>query len=126
MRSGFDSHYPLIYMDKKYYHRKLVRDKIPKIIKASGDKYETRVMGTREFEKELKRKLLEEAKELSNASKSKLPNELADVLEVIKSIASHYKISFKNIEKLEVEKRRKRGGFRKRLFLVWSTGKPGK
>jgi predicted house-cleaning noncanonical NTP pyrophosphatase (MazG superfamily) len=45
-------------MRKKYYHQKLIRDKIPEGIKASGDDYETRVLGKTEFEKELKKKLV--------------------------------------------------------------------
>ncbi len=44
-------------MKKKYYHQKLIRDKIPEAIKVSGDDYETRVLWKTEFEKELKKKL---------------------------------------------------------------------
>lgn len=113
-------------MKKKYYHHKLIRDKIPQKIKANGDDYETRVLGKTEFEKELKKKLVEEAKEVAKASKEELLNELVDVLELTKSIASHHKISFSKVERFQDEKRKKRGGFKKRLFLVWSTGKAGK
>jgi predicted house-cleaning noncanonical NTP pyrophosphatase (MazG superfamily) len=42
-------------MMKRYVHNKLVRDKIPEIIKATGNKGEVRVMDTREFEKELRK-----------------------------------------------------------------------
>ena len=58
-------------MRKKYYHQKLIRDKIPEGIKASGDDYETRVLAKTEFEKELKKKLVEESKEVAKASKEK-------------------------------------------------------
>jgi len=78
-------------------------------------------MGKREFEKELKKKLVEESKEVSRASKKELVNELADVLELVKSIGSFYKINFKKIEKYQIEKRKARGGFSKKLFLIWST-----
>jgi predicted house-cleaning noncanonical NTP pyrophosphatase (MazG superfamily) len=90
-------------MKKKYYHRKLIRDKIPEKIKATGDDYKAKVMGKAQFEKELKKKLVEESKELAKASKKELPNELADVLELTKSIASHYKIPFSKIEKFQEE-----------------------
>jgi len=113
-------------MKKKYYHRKLIRDKIPEKIKGTGDEFETRVMGTKEFEIGLKKKLLEESKELAKAPKGELLNELADVLELIKSIASHYKIPFPKVAKFQEEKRKKRGAFKKKLFLIWSTGKAGK
>ncbi len=111
---------------KKYYHQKLIRDRIPEKIKEHGEDYETRVLGKVEFEKELKRKLIEESKELLDAPKEELLNELADVLELTKSIASHYKIPFPKVEKFQEEKRKKRGAFKKKLFLVWSTGKGGK
>ena len=80
-------------MKKKYYHQKLIRDRIPEVIKATGDEGKTRILGEREYEKELKKKLIEESKEVLKASKEEVLNELADVLELIKSIASHYKIT---------------------------------
>jgi predicted house-cleaning noncanonical NTP pyrophosphatase (MazG superfamily) len=113
-------------MTKKYYHKKLIRDRIPEKIKASGDDYKTKVLNKLEFEKELKKKLVEESKELKKAPREDLINELADVLELIKSIAMHYKIQFSKVEKFQEEKRKKRGGFKKKLFLIWSTGKAGK
>ena len=113
-------------MRKKYYHQKLIRDKIPERIEETGDECETRVLGKTLFEKELKKKLIEEAKDLSKASKKELLKELADVLELTKSISTYYKIPFSKIEKTQKERRRKRGGFKKKLFLVWSTRKSGK
>lgn len=113
-------------MKKKYYHQKLIRDKIPEAIKTSGNDCETRVLGKAEFEKELKKKLVKEAKELAKATKENLLNELADVLELTKSIASHYKIPLSEVEKYQKEKRKKKGGFKKKIFLNWSTGKAGR
>jgi len=110
---------------KKVFHRKLIRDKIPQIIEAVGDKYGVRIMGKKEYEKELKKKLVEEAKELNEVPKEKLPNELADVLELLKSISEFYKINFKLVEEKQVQKRKERGGFKKRLFLIWSSQKAG-
>lgn len=62
---------------KKYFHKKLVRDKIPKLITSLGGKFETRVLNAQEFEKELKKKLLEEAKEVALATKDNIRDELA-------------------------------------------------
>jgi len=111
---------------KKYYHKKLIRDKIPEIIENAGGDYKIRVLNKKEFEKELKKKLIEEAKELSKAPEEKVLNELADVLELLKSISSFYKIDFKKVERKQIKKRKERGGFKKKLFLLWSTGKSGK
>ena len=111
---------------KRCYHRKLIRDKIPQIIETNGEQYETRVMKKKEFEKELKKKLIEETKKLVQAPPDNLENELADVLEVMKSLCSHFKIRFNQIEKQQIKKRQKRGGFKKRLFLLWSSQPAGK
>ncbi len=111
---------------KKYYHKKLIRDRIPEIIKSNKGKYETKVLNDNEFETELKKKLLEEVKELISAKSGEELNELADVLEIVKSLASHYKISFNELQKYQLEKRRKRGGFKKKLFLIWSDRPAGK
>lgn len=110
---------------KKIFHKKLIRDKIPQVIKANGEEYELRVMGKREFEKELKKKLVEEAKELAESKRDNLLNEMADVLELLKSMADFYKINFKLVEKKQVEKRKARGAFKKKLFLIWSSRRPG-
>ena len=108
---------------KKIYCNKLIRDRIPEVIIQKGGKYEARVLLKKEFEKELKKKLLEESKEILEAPKKEMINELSDVLEIIKSIASYYKIDFKKVEKYQIKKRKERGGFLKKLFLIWSSDK---
>ena len=113
-------------MTKKYFHKKLVRDGIPEKIISTGNEYKIRVLDKTEFGKELKKKLVEESKELSEAPRKDLLNELADILEITRSIASHYKIQFSKVEKFRVDKKQKRGGFKKKLFLIWSTGKAGR
>jgi predicted house-cleaning noncanonical NTP pyrophosphatase (MazG superfamily) len=113
-------------MKLKYYHKKLIRDKIPEIIKKSGDDCEIMILGKAAFEKELKKKLLEESIELTKAPKEKLLNELADVLELTKSIATYHKIPYSRVEKSQEMKRKQSGGFKKKLFLKWSTRKEGR
>lgn len=110
---------------RKFYHNKLIRDRIPLIIEANKGKYEVRIMGKDEFKRELRKKLFEEAKEVIGAEKDELLKELADVLELIKSIAESESIRFDLIEKKQRERRRDRGGFKKRLFLIWSDRPAG-
>lgn len=105
---------------KKVFHQKLVRDKIPPIIKAAGRTCEVRVMEKGDFAKALKEKLIEEGKELQAVKEKDLVEEMADVLEVLYSLAKLYKIDFKLVEAKRAQKQKKRGGFKKRLFLVWS------
>lgn len=106
---------------KKYFHQKLVRDKLPEIIETSGNQCAFRIMKEEEFKRELRKKLAEEASELSNTPREKLPKELADVLELLKSIAEYHGIDFKLVEEKQAERRKKRGGFKKRIYLIWST-----
>lgn len=113
-------------MDKRYYHKKLIRDKIVEIIKAKGGNFEAKTLSDKNFIQELKLKLIEESKELLSAPSNRILNELADVLEVLKSIASYFNIPFGEIEKYQKKKRVERGGFEKKLYLVWSTQKRGR
>ena len=67
---------------------KLVRDKIPDIIKSNGENSITRVLEDEEYRKELYKKLLEETDEvIKSQNMEETLEELADVLEVLKSIA---------------------------------------
>ena len=110
---------------KKHYHRKLVRDRIPEIIESKGDLYKAKVLNIRKYRKLLRKKLVEEAKELENVRKTDLIKELADVLQVLKSIAEFEKVPFKKIEDKRKQRERERGGFRKRIFLIWEKNESG-
>lgn len=110
---------------EKVFHRKLIRDKIPEHIESQGERYKIRVMGEEEFGIELRKKLAEEAQELVKVPEEGLLNEMADVLEVLKSLAEFHSIDFKLVEEKQVKKREERGGFEKRLFLIWSNRRPG-
>lgn len=111
---------------KKYFHNKLIRDRIPEHIEANGGRYETRVLSEAEFDPALRQKLVEEAVELQSADEDELINEMADVLELLKSIAVAHGIKFNIVERKQASKRKKRGGFKKRLFLIWSDSPGGK
>jgi predicted house-cleaning noncanonical NTP pyrophosphatase (MazG superfamily) len=110
-------------MNKKYFHKKLIRDKIPQYIDSIGGQYETRVMDDGEFGIELKRKLVEEANEVFIAPQEEIISELADVLQLVKSIAKHNGLSFIEVARNQAAKKKKRGTFNKKLFLIWSSGK---
>lgn len=97
---------------------KLVRDKIPQIIERN-DRYRprTRTLAHKEFERELRKKLVEEALEASKAPKSKLTEELADIEEVIDTLCRLYAIKRSAVSKVQKQKCAKRGGFSKKVFL---------
>lgn len=111
---------------KRYYHKKLVRDKIPEIIESKGDKYKTRILSKNEFRQRLREKLVEESKEVVNSTKKELTNELSDVVQLARSIAKLEGISFRKIEKNRKEKLQRAGAFTKKIFLIWSDKPAGK
>ena len=96
---------------------KLVRDNIPNIIDNNGEVAVTRVLDEEKYKKELYKKLLEEANEVINSTEEETLEELADVLEILSSIASLNNKSIEDIIEIARMKREKRGGFQKRLFL---------
>jgi len=100
-------------------YNKLIRDRIPEITESDGWISETKVLNSKDFLLELKKKILEEAKELNEGkAKENLIEELADIQEIIDTILSEKKIKISEFKKAQAEKRKKRGGFKKRLFLI--------
>ncbi len=109
-------------MVKKIYYNKLIRDKIPERIIESGGEYKVKKLKDKEFAKELLKKVGEETSGLLPAkTKSDIIKELADVIDVIKEIMKVKGISNQEIKKQQQENKKFKGGFKKRLFLHWSS-----
>lgn len=106
---------------KKEYYRKLVRDGIPQKIKRKNEEYKISTLKKEELGKLLRKKLVEESIELKKTKKDGLINELADALQIIKSIADFERISFKKVEIERENKERKYGAYKKGIFLIWSS-----
>ena len=98
---------------------KLVRDKIPGIIRDAGKvPYYHREKDKKKILKLLKNKLIEEAKEVRDATSSgEMIMELADVYEVLITLAKQYNVSIDFIKYLAKEKREKNGGFKENIVL---------
>ena len=105
-------------MELKVYN-KLVRDKIPEIIKAAGGAPETRTLDDAEYKKFLRLKLVEEAGE-TNAAKTRedMVKELGDVLEVMEAIMKNEGVTREEVDSLKQRRRDERGGFEKRIYLI--------
>lgn len=103
-------------MEKEF--NKLVRDNIPNIIASNNEVAVTRVLDDEEYRAELYKKLKEECGEVIEASTSRdVLEELADVLEVVKAIAQLENKEIGDIMEIAEEKKIKRGGFEKRIYL---------
>ena len=99
-------------------YNKLVRDNIPDIIHSNGEKPITRILSNDEYKQELERKLYEEYQEVLNTTNSKdRIEELADMLEIIISLAKLEDKSLDDVVEVAKSKRLKRGGFDKKIYL---------
>lgn len=96
-------------------YEKLVRDRIPEIIAANGEKPVTRILDDTEYRRCLERKLDEEAAEYRESGELA---ELADILEVVYALCEAQGHSLEELEALCRQKREERGGFSKKIFLV--------
>lgn len=98
-------------------YNKLVRDKIPNIIKEKNETPVVKILTDEEYKKELEKKLYEEYKEVIEASGEDRVEELADVLEIIKALAKLENKTLEDVIKVANKKVDKRGGFEEKIFL---------
>ncbi len=98
----------------KHLHNKLVRDRIPEIIEANGQSCLYRILNDQEYLDTLDAKLSEE---LSEYLEDRSIEELADLLEVIRSVITARGSTYEQVESLRKAKAEKRGGFEKRIWL---------
>ena len=100
-------------------YNKLIRDRIPEIIAAKGEKAVTRILDDKEFAKALVSKLVEEAKEAEAAAgdKTELTKEIGDMWEVIEALIVHFGLDQREIASVKAKRLTERGGFTKKIFL---------
>ena len=96
-------------------YNKLVRDRIPEIIEASGKHCKTAILSEEEYLKLLDAKLDEE---LAEYHKDQNIEELADLLEVIHAAAIARGYTLEGLEAVRAKKAEKRGGFEKKILLI--------
>lgn len=101
---------------------KLVRDRIPAIIAASGRRCHTTVLTEPAFRTALLAKLVEEAQEVQAATPEEMLTELADVLEVVQALLALRQFTLVQVHEVQEQRRLARGGFEGRLHLDWVEG----
>ena len=94
---------------------KLVRDRIPEIIKNDGKNPIIEILSNEDYLKELDKKLNEEVAEYQE---DKSIEEMADVLEVLFAICEARGYSVDELMQVRETKREKRGGFSDRIFWM--------
>ncbi|WP_339713814.1 nucleoside triphosphate pyrophosphohydrolase [uncultured Kriegella sp.] len=111
--------------ENKITYNKLVRDKIPIIIKEAGGLARVRRLSKEEAIKLLSQKLIEEALEVWNAkNEQERLNEIADISEVMDSLIKFSKFNNEDVEKIKNKKIKKRGGFEDLIFLEETAIRP--
>ena len=96
-------------------YNKLVRDKIPEIIKSNGAKsVNTKTLNNEEYLESLNKKLVEELNEYLSSGKIE---ELADLEEVLRAILDAKNTSYQDFEQIRQNKVNKRGAFKDKIFL---------
>ena len=99
-------------------YNKLVRDNIPEIIKCNNDgEAVIRILSDEEYKKALEDKLYEEYQEVLESSGEDRVEELADMLEIMISLAKLEKSNLEKIIEIAKKKKAKRSGFDKKLYL---------
>lgn len=99
---------------KSIQYNKLVRDRIPEIIKASGRTCITETLSDEEYLCFLDKKLDEE---LYEYHQDQSIEELADLMEVIRAVSAARGCSFDKLERIRACKAVERGAFEKRILL---------
>ncbi|MCH4569956.1 nucleoside triphosphate pyrophosphohydrolase [Bacillus sp. ES1-5] len=103
-------------------YNKLIRNKIPQIIKANGKAPKTRILPQDEYIKELCKKTQEELTEyLKATTKEHKLEELSDLLELINALAQHEGTTLEEINEIRKKKTEERGDFSDRVFLIKVT-----
>ena len=107
----------------RVFYNKLIRDRIPEKIKRGGGTYEVRALeDDSEFQQELLKKVAEEAGGLACArSRDEFLSEYADLMAVLDELTRMQEISEADIKVALEENMEKKGGFKDRLFLHWSS-----
>lgn len=98
-------------------YNKLVRDKIPNIIKEKKETPVVKILDDYEYKEALEKKLYEEYQEVIEASGEDRVEELADMLEIIKALAKLENKTLDDVIEIANKKVDKRGAFEEKIFL---------
>jgi len=96
-------------------HNKLVRDKIPELLKSKWIEFSLDKVEGVEYFKSLKTKLYEEIKEFEETENEE---ELADIVEVLEAIFDYKGFTAEDINKIKAKKKQERWGFEKWIILI--------
>ncbi|MFB6719231.1 hypothetical protein ACFCV3_03685 [Kribbella sp. NPDC056345] len=97
---------------------KLVRDRIPEIIRSHGEDPTYYTADPAEYRNRLRTKLTEEVTEFLAATDDDAPDELADILEVVYALAADLNLTEPQLDKIRHDKATTKGAFADRI--IWT------
>ncbi len=97
---------------------KLVRDRIPEIIRANGEDPTYYTADPAEYRNRLRAKLTEEVTEFLAATDDDASDELADILEVVYALAADLNLTQPQLDKIRHAKATTKGAFTDRI--IWT------
>ena len=88
-------------------YNKLVRDKILEIIESEGFAFNARILESSDLLKEIKAKMIEEAKEFHVAdTPNESVEELADILELLHTALNTLGVTYEELDEVRLKKRK--------------------
>ncbi len=114
---------PAYYEKVRPFAGRLVRDRIPELVKEAGHDVKFRQLTAEEKPRFLKQKIATEAKELLEADVGREKEEVSDLLEAMEAFITARGLEREDLRRVKEHKRKQRGGF-DRCFVVESTSEP--
>ncbi len=114
---------PAFYEAVRPFAGRVVRDRIPQLVKEAGHHVAFREVQDDEKSRFLKQKVANEARELLHADLGKEKEEIADVLEALEALIRSRNFERDDLRRVKEAKRKRRGGF-DRVYVVESTAQP--
>lgn len=106
---------------RKVFYNKLIRDEVELKMRNLGIAFEVKKLNNKDFIKSLADKISEEALGVSRSkNKKELLQELADLEIVLDEFKKVMKINTFELRLAKKENLKNKGGFLKKLWLVWS------
>lgn len=117
------THLPAFYEAVRPFAGRVVRDRIPELVREAGHDVAFREVAGDERPRFLKQKVAAEAQELLRADAGSEKEEIADVLEALEAFILSRGVDRDDLKRIKEAKRKRRGGFAK-VYVVESTSTP--
>lgn len=99
----------------KHKYNKLVRDRVPEILKSSGHQVEYKILSESQLLLALQDKLLEKAQKFAEKPTE---NDISDMFELMDLIIDKFEYEQMHIDYLRLKNRELQGGYTQNIYLI--------